>query len=77
MSGVIYGLFGYVWVKTRLDPADGFRLDPTVAIIMFGLFLLCFTGIFGGIANWAHAGGLAVGIVWGYASAYRWNQGRN
>ncbi len=76
MSGVVYGLFGYVWVKTRLDPADGFRLDPMIAMIMFGFFLLCFTGLFGGIANWAHAGGLTVGIVWGYASAFRWNQGR-
>ena len=36
MSGVVYGLFGYVWIKTRLDPADGFQLDPTIAIIMFG-----------------------------------------
>ncbi|MEK9772260.1 MAG: rhomboid family intramembrane serine protease [Opitutae bacterium] len=76
MSGVVYGLFGYVWVKTRLDPADGFRLDPMVAMIMFGFFLVCFTGVFGGIANWAHAGGLAVGIAWGYASAFRWNQGK-
>ena len=76
MSGVVYGLFGYVWAKTRLDPADGFRLDPMVAMIMFGLFIICFTGMFGGIANWAHAGGLAVGICWGYASAFRWNQGR-
>lgn len=77
MSGVVYGLFGYVWIKNRLDPADGFRLDPTVAMIMFGFFLLCFTGMFGGVANWAHAGGLAVGLVWGYASAYRWNRGKN
>ena len=76
MSGVVYGLFGYVWIKTRLDPADGFQLDPTIAIIMFGFFLICFTGVMGGIANWAHAGGLVVGLAWGYGSAYRWNQGR-
>ena len=44
MSGVVYGLFGYVWVKSRLDPADGFHIDPTVAMIMFGFFALCFTG---------------------------------
>ncbi len=74
MSGVVYGLFGYVWIKTRFDPADGFQLDPTIAMIMFAFFILCFTGAFGGIANWAHAGGLAVGLIWGYGSAYRWNR---
>ena len=38
-------------------------------------FLLCFTGVFGNIANLAHAGGLLVGIGWGFASAYKWNRG--
>ncbi|OUU23623.1 MAG: hypothetical protein CBC04_09720 [Verrucomicrobia bacterium TMED44] len=76
MSGVVYGLFGYVWIKSRLDPGDGFQIDPTVAMIMFGFFIICFTGIFGGVANWAHAGGLVVGLIWGYGSAYRWNRGK-
>ena len=75
MSGVVYGLFGYVWIKCRLDPADGFQLDSTIAIIMFGFFFLCFFGIFGNIANLAHAGGLVVGLVWCYASAFKWNRG--
>jgi GlpG protein len=78
MSGVIFGLGGYVWIKCKLDPADGFRLDPTIALIMFAFFLLGFTGIFdayGTIANFCHAGGLIVGIAWGYASAYKWNRG--
>ena len=78
MSGVIFGLGGYVWIKCKLDPADGFRLDPTIALIMFAFFLLGFTGIFDGygtIANFCHAGGLIVGIAWGYASAYKWNRG--
>ena len=38
---------------------------PTIAMIMFGFFAICFTGIFGGVANWAHAGGLLVGLGWG------------
>lgn len=76
MSGVVYGLFGYAWIKSRFDPGDGFQIDPTVAMIMFGFLILCFTGIFGGVANWAHAGGLVVGLLWGYGSAYRWNRGK-
>ncbi len=75
MSGVVYGLFGYVWAKCKFDPADGFRMDPTVAIIMFGFFFLCFTKVFGNIANYAHTGGLLLGIAWGYASAFKWNRG--
>ena len=75
MSGVVYGLFGYVWIKSRLDPGDGFYIDPVVAMIMLGFFLVCFTGAFGGVANWAHAGGLIVGLSWGYGSAFKWNLG--
>lgn len=75
MSGVVYGLFGYVWIKSRLDPGDGFYIDPVVAMIMLGFFLVCFTGAFGGVANWAHAGGLIVGLAWGYGSAFKWNLG--
>jgi len=75
MSGVVYGLFGYVWINSRLDPGDGFYIDPVVAMIMLGFFLVCFTGAFGGVANWAHAGGLIVGLGWGYGSAFKWNLG--
>ena len=75
MSGVVYGLFGYVWIKSRLDPGDGFHIDPVIAMIMLGFFFVCFTGAFGGIANWAHAGGLIVGLGWGYGSALKWNLG--
>ena len=75
MSGVVYGLFGYVWIKSRLDPGDGFYIDPVIAMIMLGFFLVCFTGAFGGVANWAHAGGLIVGLAWGYGSAFKWNLG--
>ena len=76
MSGEDFGLFGYVWIKSKLDPGDGFQLDPIIAMVLFGFFVICFTGIFGGVANWAHAGGLVVGLGWGYGSAYRWNRGK-
>ncbi|MBU62725.1 MAG: hypothetical protein CMI26_09505 [Opitutae bacterium] len=76
MSGVVYGLFGYVWMKGKFDPGDGIEMNPSTVIIMLGWFVLCFTGIFGHVANWAHAGGLAVGTLWGYASAMQWTGNR-
>ena len=56
MSGVVYGLFGYVWVKTRLD-LRWLSLGPHGSHDNVWFFIICFTGVFGGIANWAHAGG--------------------
>ena len=76
MSGVVYGLFGYVWMKGAFDPGDGMQLQQSTVIIMMAWFALCFTGVFGGIANWAHAGGLAIGMIWGYLSAIWWSGSR-
>ena len=75
MSGVVFGLFGYIWIKCKYDPAENFRLDSISTIIMFGFFIACFTGLMGNIANTAHATGLLLGIAWGYCSALRWNWG--
>jgi GlpG protein len=75
MSGVVYGLFGYVWIKSKFDPGDGLYIHQTTALIMLAWFFLCFAGIFPGVANWAHAGGLITGSTWGYISAVRWNRG--
>jgi GlpG protein len=74
MSGVVYGLFGYVWIKCKFDPGDGLFIHQTTAIIMLGWFFLCFAVSDFGIANWAHAGGLITGTTWGYISAIRWNR---
>jgi GlpG protein len=76
MSGVVYGLFGYVWIKCKYDPGDGFHIDAFIANIMFGWFILCFAGVVDHVANWAHAGGLIIGLAWGYGSALRWNRGK-
>ncbi len=74
MSGVVYGLFGYVWIKCKFDPGDGLFIHQTTAVIMLGWFFLCFAIKDFGIANWAHAGGLVTGSAWGYISAVRWNR---
>jgi len=66
MSGVVYGLFGYAWIRGRLDPTCGLWLRPDFAFIMFAWFVLCLSGIVGNVANWAHGGGLAAGAALGY-----------
>jgi GlpG protein len=67
MSGVVYGLFGYIWMKSRFDPGAGLYMDPRNTIIMIAWLFLCMTGAVGHIANAAHVAGLIVGVVIGYA----------
>lgn len=71
MSGVVYGLFGYVWMKRKFDPVSGLFVDQQNVVLMMVWFFLCFTGLLGPIANTAHTVGLVMGVVWGWSSA-RW-----
>ncbi|RMH70375.1 MAG: rhomboid family intramembrane serine protease [Gemmatimonadetes bacterium] len=67
MSGVVYGLFGFIWMKSRFEPFSGFFIDKVLVILMMGWFVACFVGIIPNVANWAHGFGLLVGVVFGYA----------
>jgi GlpG protein len=69
MSGVIYGLLGYVWLRGKFDPASGLFLHPTTVTFMIIWFFACFAGLIGNIANWAHAAGLVMGMAWGWLSS--------
>jgi GlpG protein len=66
MSGVVYGLLGYVWISGRRHPQNGFGLHQQTAVMMFGWYVLCWTGLLGPVANWAHTAGLVIGIAIGY-----------
>lgn len=74
MSGVVYGLFGYAWMKGRYAPGDQIGVSPqTVFIMLVWLFL---AGAFvPNVAHAAHAGGLIVGVVAG-AGPYFWRRFR-
>jgi len=67
MSGVDYGLFGFVWMRARFEPASGFVMPGLTVLMMVGWFFLCFTGYVGPIANVAHAVGFAAGLLIGVA----------
>jgi membrane associated rhomboid family serine protease len=66
MSGVVYGLFGYVWIRGRYEPTFNAGLHKTTVNMMLAWFVLCWTGLLGPIANWAHTIGLLTGAVWAY-----------
>jgi GlpG protein len=70
MSGAIYGLAGFVWLRGKKDPASGVELDPQSWIIMMIWLVLCMTGAMGRVANTAHLAGLLIGLLWGWVSAY-------
>jgi GlpG protein len=79
MSGVVYGLLGYIWIRGKFDPASGLYLHSSTVIMMLIWFFICFApnAIPGmpRIANTAHAVGLVSGMVWGYLSSLKYRRG--
>lgn len=65
MSGVVYSLLGFIWMVKTFNPKEEFSLPKQDVYMMIGWFVLCLTGLLGPIANFAHAGGLFVGMVVG------------
>ncbi len=64
LSGVVYGLFGYIWMQSR-RPRSAYFIDNGLVAFMLAWLVVCFTGWLGPIANFAHLGGLLVGMGWG------------
>lgn len=65
MSGVVFGLFGYVLLMARFAPSAGMVMINSNAIFVLVWFVVCLTGAVGPIANWAHGVGLLVGVGFG------------
>jgi GlpG protein len=71
MSGFVYALVGYIFVRHRLSPHRLTAVPPGILVFMLIWLVLCMTGIvdaFAGahIANAAHLGGFLAGC--GYAA---------
>ncbi len=69
LSGVVYGLLGYIWMWQLVAPRAGLYLPP--AMIGFLLLALVLMEVLASawIATAAHAGGLLAGLVAGLLSA--------
>ena len=69
MSGVVYALFGFLWIRGKCDRSAGWQINPQAVYWMIGWFVICIVGIIPHVANAAHAAGLLVGMAWGWVSA--------
>ena len=67
MSGVVYGLIGYIWLRARSDQTFGLAIPQQMVVIALVWFFACVVGIIPHVANAAHAGGLALGAIWGFS----------
>ena len=71
LSGVIYGLLGYLWLYPLLNPAAGFRVRREILWFMLGWLALGYTGLldvlFGPVSNVGHLSGLLAGMALGVA----------
>ncbi len=70
ISGVLFGLFGYVWVRSSMNPMLGISIPFPMAIILIALIVIGLSGV---VPNWpfadlCHLGGLLVGAALGFAS---------
>ena len=74
ISGVVYGLFGYIWIRSSLHPEMGIMIPMPMVAIFIGLIVLGFAASMSeagrgwNLANLCHLGGLLVGIAVAYAS---------
>jgi GlpG protein len=65
MSGVLYALFGYVWMKSLYQPEQRMAIHPNNVNLLLIWLVVCMTGVIGPVGNAAHVVGLAVGVIVG------------
>lgn len=65
LSGVVYGLLGYLWIYGLANPAAGYRLRREIIIAMLVWLVFCYIVLADVVANEAHLYGLISGAVLG------------
>ncbi len=64
LSGVVYALFGFCWLKNKLHPGPRPLISDGMAIFMLVWLLLGFADVLWvSMANWAHLAGLLAGLA--------------
>lgn len=63
MSGVDFGMFGFLWMKSKFAPDYGVYMGRDYVMNTMFFAILCLTGALGPIANTAHFAGMGAGMV--------------
>jgi GlpG protein len=66
MSGVVYALFGYIWMMSRFQAGTRYAMPRETVLIMLFWLGIGFLGLIQGVANTEHLVGLVLGVAWGY-----------
>lgn len=78
LSGVIFGLFGYMLIYSHLRPGSGLRLPKPIVWLAFINLIIGFVPgselLIGKMANESHLGGFLVGALLGWNRACADNQ---
>lgn len=71
MSGVIYGLFGYIWIRGKREFDFGVVLSPMTSGMLMVFLAMGMFGLLGATANAAHFVGLIAGGALGGLDSWR------
>jgi GlpG protein len=68
ISGVLYGLFGFVWIRTTINPSHGISIPFPMIVLLVAIIVIGLSGMVPGwgLADLCHLGGLVVGCAAGY-----------
>jgi len=76
MSGVVYGLLGYIWMMTRFQVGTRYMLSEQTVMFMLLWLGLCLVGIIPHVANTEHVVGILLGVAWGFVRSDGWGEMR-
>ncbi len=71
MSGVLYGMLAFLWLNKKINFDLEFSIPKHDVIVMMGWFVICLVGIIPNVANYAHAGGIAFGMMFAIFRSFK------
>jgi GlpG protein len=69
MSGVVYGLLGYIWLMSLNQYRTRYFISQGTVTFMLIWLVVCLVGIIPNVANTQHVAGILLGSAWGYLRA--------